>query len=174
MENATKETNANRDPQEMTIGQLLIQLFRLGDDRLRAKMARIGLHRAQVFALHYLLHHNGITQSELAKGVHITPATATTMLRRMERDGWIERRADPDDQRVSRVYVTDKATALHDEAMASLREVETEMESALSTDEIVVLKQLLIKVHAKLVEQLPPRRKRRFGWSADEDNDVKE
>ncbi len=174
MANATRDNNTDRDPQEMTIGQLLIHVFRLGDDRMRAKMREIGLHRAQGFALHYLLHNNGITQSELAKGVHVTAATATTMLQRMERDGWIERQTDPDDQRVSRVYVTDKATALHDEAMASLRDVETEIESALSADERIIFKNLLVKVHERLVAQLPLRRKQRFGWNVPEDDAPKE
>lgn len=169
-----RDTSTNRDPQEMTIGQLLIHVFRLGNDRMRAKMGEIGLHRAQGFALHYLLHNNGITQSELAKGVHITAATATAMLQRMERDGWIERRTDPDDQRVSRVYVTDKATGLHDEAMASLRGVETEIEGALSVDERIVFKDLLVKVHERLVAQLPLRQKQRFGWSAPEDDAPRE
>ncbi len=159
--------------EERTIGQLLSQIFRLGEDRMRVKMGRIGLHRAQGFAMHHLLHHDGITQTQLAKAVHITPATATSMLRRMERDGWIERRDDPDDQRVSRVFVTRKAEALHEEAMASLRAVEVELEGSLSGEERLELKRLLLKIHARLVAQLPPRRQRRFGWGAeppDEEN----
>jgi len=150
--------------EERTIGQLLSQIFRLGENRMRVKMARSGLHRAQVFALHYLLHHDGITQTELARAIHITPATATSMLRRMERDGWIERRDDPSDQRVSRVFVTGKARAFHEEAMASLREVEGELEEALTDAECRELRRLLSKIHARLVAQLPLRRQRRFGW----------
>jgi len=149
---------------EKSIGQLLSQIFRLGENRIRVRMSGSGLHRAQVFALHHLLHHDGITQTQLARAVHITPATVTSMLRRMERDGWVERRDDPNDQRVSRVHVTDKARAFHAEAMASLREVENDLEEALTDAERSELRRLLLKIHARLVAQLPPRRQRRFGW----------
>jgi MarR family transcriptional regulator, organic hydroperoxide resistance regulator len=150
--------------EDRTIGQLLAQIFRLGENRMRVKMGEIGLHRAQGFALHYLLHHDGITQTQLARAVHITPATATSMLQRMERDGWIERRNDPADQRLSRVFVTEKAKRFHDEAMASLREVEADLECTLTDAERRELRRLLVKLHTGLVAKLPPRRQQRFGW----------
>ena len=43
---------------------------------------------------------DGQSQKDLAKQLNINPATITVMLTRMEKAGLLERRKDPDDQRV--------------------------------------------------------------------------
>ena len=71
----------------------------------------------------------------------------------MERDGWIARRRDASDQRIVRVYLTDKAQALHEEARASFRELDYEMGSALSSEEQETLRQSLMKVYRYLEQE---------------------
>lgn len=66
-----------------------------------------GGHPAQIGCLIALSRHQNPTQRELAEALHIAPATLTTMLQRMERDGVIERHADVNDQRLTRVTLTD-------------------------------------------------------------------
>ncbi|MDD5263917.1 MAG: MarR family transcriptional regulator [Candidatus Bipolaricaulis sp.] len=157
-----------RKPEEMTLGQLLTEVARLTGDRLRIQMKQIGLHRAQAFALFCLWHHDGLAQNELARRIHVTPAAVTPMLQRMERDGWVERRTDPDDQRISRVYMTEKAGALRRQATTIFRELDAEVAGALSTDEQAVLRELLMKVHAEFRRHMPPLHQHRFGWLAGE------
>jgi DNA-binding MarR family transcriptional regulator len=147
-----------RKPEEQTVGQLLIQVCRLTGDRMRVKMEEIGLHRAQGFTLFFLLHHEGAPQSEIARAFYLSPASVTSMLQRMERDGWVVRRADPDDQRVSRVYLTEKARVLHEEHHSSFLELEREVTAVLTPREQGELHALLAKVHAKLIERLPAGR----------------
>ena len=76
--------------------------------RMRASWHKLGLYRGQNDILFVLWHEEGLTQSELASRVLVAPATITNTLQRMQRDGWITRQSDPDDQRISRVYLTDK------------------------------------------------------------------
>jgi DNA-binding MarR family transcriptional regulator len=117
---------------------------------MRVKMEEIGLHRAQGFALFYLGHREGMPQSEIARGLHLSAASVTSLLQRMERDGWVVRQTDAADQRVSRVYLTPKARDLHREAHASFHEFERELTAALSEAERAQLRALLQKVHARL------------------------
>ncbi len=66
-----------------------------------------GLTAGQPPILHYLHEHAGCIQNELSKSCHLEPATITSILGTMERDGLIERRADPSDRRVWQIYLTD-------------------------------------------------------------------
>ncbi len=69
-------------------------------------MRRNGLTAGVPPILDYLHDHNGCIQNELSRNCHLEPATITSILTTMERDGLIERRADPGDRRVWRVYMT--------------------------------------------------------------------
>jgi MarR family transcriptional regulator, organic hydroperoxide resistance regulator len=71
-----------------------------------------GGHPAQAGCLRVLAGHDGISQRDLAQMLFLTPPSVTTMLQRMERSGIIERRQDADDQRLTRVHLTDAGRAL--------------------------------------------------------------
>lgn len=152
-------------PGGQSVGQLLLQVCRLVGDQMRVRMEGLGLHRAQGFALFFLGHHEGVTQSEIARAFHLSPASVTNMLQRMERDGWILRTADPSDQRISRVYLTPKARELHRDAHETFRDVERDVMAALTKTEQDELRALLGKIQAELVKRLPPGRQPGFPFS---------
>jgi len=132
---------------EMTVGQLLAQVCRMSGHHLKTHMEKIGLHRGQGFAMVQLWHRDGVPQRELSEAMHISPASVTNMLQRMERDGWIRRERDRDDQRVVRVYLSDKAKDLREKARTVFREMEEELGSIYSDEERETLKRLLMKLH---------------------------
>lgn len=136
--------------EEPTLGQLLAQVSRLVWRRRQTKLESIGLHHAQAMVLAWLWRNDGTSQRALARALQITPPTASNTLQRMERDGWIERRRDEADQRIVRVYLTDKARGFHAEVRASFREFDREMGSALTEKEQETLRQSLLKVHRYL------------------------
>ena len=68
--------------------------------------AQEGAHPAQAFCLKILAQRDGISQRELAGALHLSSPTVTAMLQRMEKGGTIERRPDPADGRITRVYLT--------------------------------------------------------------------
>jgi len=93
-----------------------MQLNRQFVSRLAAEQ---GGHPAQTGCLMAIMGHEGLTQSQLAEKQRITPATLTPMLQRMEKAGLVERYADADDQRVTRVRLTKPGMkAAHDHAHA--------------------------------------------------------
>jgi DNA-binding MarR family transcriptional regulator len=75
--------------------------------RMREMLEALGLYQGQPWMLKMLWEHNGMIQSELADRLDRSPSTITKMVQRMERSGFVERRPDPDDERVSRVHLTD-------------------------------------------------------------------
>jgi len=102
-------------PEEESVAELLGQVCKLHYVKVHARLDEVGLHRGQTPVLHALWHQEGLTHSELAEGLHVQPATITKMLERMERAGFVERRPDAEDRRVSRVFLTDAARAIHDD-----------------------------------------------------------
>ena len=146
------------DPRKLTLGQLLSQVCRLTGDRLRVKMEEIGLHKGQGFILFHLWHHDGIPQNVIAHALHVSPATMTNTLQRMERDGWITRERDSEDQRIVRVHITEKAKAMREEAREAFRDLEKEVTSVLTKDERKTLQGLLEKLHEHLAPEGHPHR----------------
>jgi DNA-binding MarR family transcriptional regulator len=145
-------TVSQENLRELTLGQLLAHVSRLVGRRRRTKLESIGLHHAQGMILSKLWHDDGMSQRALAQALQIAPPTASNTLQRMERDGWIERRRDGSDQRVVRVYLTEKARSFHEEVRASFRELDREMGSALTATEQATLRQSLLKVHRYLAD----------------------
>lgn len=79
-------------------------------------------HPAQTMCLGVLSHRDGMSQSEIADRMHVTRPTVTAMLQRLESAGVIERRADAEDQRVTRVYLTEDGHRHADQARKIQRE----------------------------------------------------
>ena len=155
--------DSKHGPKKLTLGHLLAKVSRLVGGRMRMKLEGIGLRHAQGMILYQLWHRDGIAQNVLAQALHITPATATNTLQRMEHNGWIERRRDAKDQRIVLVYLTEKAKALRVEARASFRELDRELDAMLTDDERKSLMALLSKIHGHLSQNPPGSDQSSFG-----------
>ena len=108
------EEGREEDSPEFAAIRRIELLGRLHHMAFRAVLPENGLPPAQAGALRVIIRHPGLSQRELADKLHIQRATATVMLQKMEKCGYIDRRPDLDDQRISRIYPTE--TALADEA----------------------------------------------------------
>jgi MarR family transcriptional regulator for hemolysin len=75
---------------------------------------QFGISRAQWAVLVRLDRSEGLKQSELAEILDLQPITLTRLLDRLAGNGLIERRADPNDRRANRLYLTPAARPLLD------------------------------------------------------------
>ncbi|MBE0417116.1 MAG: winged helix-turn-helix transcriptional regulator [Coriobacteriia bacterium] len=75
---------------------------------LMRSMRERGMHPGQAFCVAEISHHEGITQSELAESLGVSRPTVSVMLQKLEKAGVIERRTDADDQRFTRLYLTEE------------------------------------------------------------------
>jgi len=144
---------SQRATEELSVGQLLAQVCRMTGHHLRQHMEKLGLHRGQGFALIHLWHHDGIPQRDLAQAMHIRPASVTNMLQRMERDGWITRERDAEDQRLVRVFITAKAKGLRGEARQVFNTMEEELGAVYTREEQATLRRLLLKLHDRFAAE---------------------
>ena len=75
-------------------------------------------------ALLPLFEENGLRMGELAQRAQLSKQTMTELVRRLERDGLVERRADPADGRAALIFLTARSRAFEPTAAAILGELE--------------------------------------------------
>jgi MarR family transcriptional regulator for hemolysin len=91
-----------------TIMDVARMLRTYADQRAR----QFGISRAQWGVLVRLDRSEGLKQSELAEILDLQPISLTRLLDRLAENGLIERRADPNDRRANRLYLTPAARPL--------------------------------------------------------------
>ncbi|HRE29885.1 MAG TPA: MarR family transcriptional regulator [Anaerolineales bacterium] len=150
-----------------TLDHLLAQVSRLHHHRAHAMFGQLKLYRGQPPVLFALWERDGQTSGELARRLDVTAATMTRMLQRMERSGFVARRPDEVDQRVSRVYLTPAGRAVRSKLEAFWQRMDVEVFAGLSERERATLRKLLLRVRANLAtaiaEPPPPGRPRPRG-----------
>jgi DNA-binding MarR family transcriptional regulator len=134
-----------------SVDLLLAEVCRLHYARIRSEMQRLGLHRGQPRLLRLLWEREGRTHSELARSLHVQPATTTKMIQRMEKAGFVYRAADPDDERVSRVMLTEKGRRVEGAVNGILQEIEQDALGEMSDGERGQLRALLERVRDNLL-----------------------
>jgi MarR family transcriptional regulator, organic hydroperoxide resistance regulator len=134
------------------IQHLVFQFFRKHMTRMHSRFEEIGIFRGQPPVLHHLAKSEGCTQTELAEIVHLAPATVTKMLQSLEQSGLIERRHDPNDQRVLRVYLTPAGREILSAIGEREREVEEEMLTGFSAEELAQLADFLARMRDNLLQ----------------------
>ncbi len=104
-----------------------------------------GLKGIQYPYIFYLGRHEGCRQDEIAQHLHVNKSNVTRQIEKLKCAGMIEVRRDPEDERVCRVYLTDKAKVARievDKAVDKWNEIIT---ARLTPDEAETLKTLLDK-----------------------------
>ncbi|MEM8551008.1 MAG: MarR family winged helix-turn-helix transcriptional regulator [Pseudomonadota bacterium] len=116
-------------------GYLINHLARLFAASLQARIKPMGLSTGVFPVMLHLWQRDGQTQRDLVERVGIEQATMANTLSRMERDGLIARRPDPEDRRSRRIWLTERGSALREKATSAAREENESVLGALSQDE---------------------------------------
>jgi DNA-binding MarR family transcriptional regulator len=134
----------------LQFGWLTADTARLFRTVFARRVRELGLTRAQWLALTRVNRRPGVSQSELADMMEIEKAPAGRIVDRLQQKGWIERRAEPLDRRVNRIYLTAQGARVH-AAIAPLADATVrDALSGLSEGEQTRLVALMGKVKAQL------------------------
>src|SRR5262252_9280363 len=98
-----------------SFGFLITDVTRLMRKQFDRRALRFDLTRAQWRALKRVHHREGMTQNELAEFLEMEPIAVGRVIDRLQKAGFIERRADPQDRRVWRLHLLPKAHAIIDD-----------------------------------------------------------
>ena len=99
-------------PIKREIAFTIMDVARLLKTYADQRARQFGISRAQWAVLVRLERTEGLKQSELAELLDLQPISLTRLLDRLADNGLIERRADPNDRRANRLYLTPAAKPL--------------------------------------------------------------
>jgi DNA-binding MarR family transcriptional regulator len=134
-----------------TFGFLTGDIARLLRKAYDRRTGSVGLSLAQSRVLAALDRVEGTNQARLAELLEVRPISMARLLDRMEAAELIERRLDPSDRRVYRLYLSAKARPLLQQIHAVAADIRADALAGLSDDERDTLMRLLERVHANLV-----------------------
>lgn len=126
------------------------QVIRFHYYRTHMLFDKIGVYPGQPYLLFALGRQDGQSQKELAEKLYLKAATITVMLNRMEKAKLIVRRSDKEDQRISRVYLTDEGRELLAKVKEMLKTIEAECFSNFTVEEQLLLRRLLMQMKDNL------------------------
>jgi DNA-binding MarR family transcriptional regulator len=139
------------EPEVESLDSLFAQICRLKHARIHTLLEALGLYRGQPSVLQALWEQEGLMHTELARRLQVQPATITKMLQRMEKAGFVERRPDPNDQRVSRVYLTEAGRAVRTDVQQVWRQLEEEAFAGFTLEERTLLRRFFVHIRENLM-----------------------
>jgi DNA-binding MarR family transcriptional regulator len=129
----------------------LISDVQIGLSRLfRERTKHIGLSRAQWRVLSALSGRPGITQTELADLVGIGRAPLGKIIDRLQAQNWVERRGDPDDRRINRLFITRDFKPIAEPTRDIGREISAELLKDIPLADREAFHRTLCVLHKKL------------------------
>lgn len=113
-------------------GILFHSLHRAHHNAIKTELIASGLEDLGSPMLLFILERQGEdgeipAQKELADMLRVSPATVAVSLKSLERSGYVEKRADPTDQRCKRVTITPKGIRAVETCYAVFKHVEERM-----------------------------------------------
>lgn len=123
---------------------MLAKAYQQAHAHFRISLEPYGLTNIQHAVLEGLWYEDGQTATELGELLRLDKATLSGVLARMQDSGWVDRRADPTDGRVVRVYPSAKANAVKNELIAIRKTSDKEILSRYSIEEQLLFKRFLM------------------------------
>lgn len=113
---------------------------------MRKILATGCLYFGQPAMLEYVRNHPGCSQRQMADEARVTAASVATSFKRLENAGLISRRTDTADTRCRRVYITAAGEKELSNCQAAIEEMNVNMLTNISEEELVILKNCLRKM----------------------------
>ncbi|WCL81974.1 MarR family transcriptional regulator [Saprospira sp. CCB-QB6] len=95
-------------------------------------LAPLGISYPQYLVFLLLWEEDGRSMKDLRERLLLNSNTITPLIKRMEKEGWLQRQKDPQDERVWRIHLTDKGQALKEEG----QKVPTQLIAGLEKSEL--------------------------------------
>lgn len=114
-------------------------------------MKPLGVTRSQWWVLAYLSRHDGMIQSDLANVLELGKAALGGLVDRLVASGLVERRADENDRRAKRVYLSTKGARLISEMRLMSHEMSERILEGLDLPARQALADMLQQVKRNLI-----------------------
>ena len=124
---------------------------RLFHNYIRSECEKIGINSSFQGIIRILSRENGLSQLELAKRLVLSAPTISLTLQKMEYLGYISRRQDTTDARITRVYLTEEGFKMDDKIKALFRKLEERINLIVSEEEHDVILKILESINQEII-----------------------
>ena len=121
-------------------------LYRYSQIFVNRNLGEYHISGSQIGIIYYLLRNTGVSQDEIVKNFLLDKATIGRHLKSLEKNGLVNRKISPDDHRFHQVELTEKAKELIPLFQKTGMEWNGILTNGMTTEEIEILKRLLLKV----------------------------
>jgi len=136
-------------------------LYRAMMKALETETAPLGIGSGRISYLFILYINEGLTQQEMANRLQADKGAVARTLAQLEEQGYVSRRADPSDKRVTRVYLTAKSKALQGDLEQAVERVITRLHEDIDSGDHDIIKTQLRQMLASLSVHYPAQRHKR-------------
>ena len=137
---------------KISIGHLLAIIGRLHATCSDRCLENIGIYRGQAIFLLILSENDGLTHSEIANRLAISPAAATKVIKRLEELNYLRRQSDPTDERISRVFLQEEGLKIINQIKDSFQNIDLILLEEFNPQEQEALLRLLRRVYNNLLD----------------------
>lgn len=132
---------------------LLMQIFHSHIHYNYAKLENIDMHPRQFPMLRLLFEYPGLSQREIAEKLNIKPPTVAVSIKRLEKAGYVERNQDENNQRISRIYITDAGTQVMELGKKIIGEEEQMLLQDFTPEERALIREYLQRIKKNLSQK---------------------
>lgn len=118
------------------------------------QMQELGIYPGQI-PVWACVRKGGLSQREIAKILHIKPPTVNVSIQRLEKAGFLYKKPDEKDQRVTRIYMTEKGKEIKAKALERIHKNEAVMMEGFSEAEQCLLRRFLEQILVN-IEKIQP------------------
>ncbi len=122
---------------------LLAKAHQRAQGALKGNLQTFALTPMQCLFMESLWEEDGLSVGEIGRRISLDTATLAGILDRMVTSGWVRRETDPDDGRVARVYLSERARVSISDLAAVIERTNNELLNNFSLEEKLLFKRLL-------------------------------
>ena len=143
-----------KDTDEKSMQRLLMEVNRRYVGMCLHQLLEFGVYPGQIPVLYRIVQKEGSSQKEIADFLHIKPPTVNVTISRLEKAGLVCRRQDEKDQRISRIYMTEKGKNIVEQAMGKIKKNEAVLFENFDEAELCLMRRFLEQI-LENIEKLP-------------------
>ena len=133
--------------------KILIFVSQLHHRMLEKLVGATGLHRAQHRMLMTLADHEFESQSALANMLEISTATVAVSLKKLERDGYIQKKVKEGDSRANFIQLTERGKKVVESSREIFESMDKKAVRGFTDEELVLLRTFLGRMYENLSER---------------------
>jgi DNA-binding MarR family transcriptional regulator len=125
---------------------LLAKVYQKAHASFKKQLTPYGITNMQHLVLEGLWFKQGMTASQMGKFLILDKATLSDVLDRMVKSGWVEKKMDKKDRRLSSIHTSKKADDLKQELIMERRNANEDLMKGFSSEEKILFRRLLIDI----------------------------